>query len=110
MSIENLDISSAIGQRLQTERLRMNMTQRQTAEVIGRSLLTYGKYELGETSPNADALHILHTKGFDVFFIVTGKKSKDELPDDQAALLHCWLRLDERGRAAVKQLAQTLSS
>ena len=69
-------INLAIGRRLSRESARLNLTGTETARIMERSRRTVCYYEQGTGCPDAQALGLLDQAGFDVLFIVTGRRSK----------------------------------
>lgn len=87
--------------------MRLGLNQTEMAEAAGVGFSTYQTYERAGRFPNADALAGLHLAGVDVQYVVSGRRSTDQLSDEQQALLAQWCKLDERGRALVMAVMQT---
>lgn len=76
--------------RLRLERERLQLSQ---ATVCSRLLVsrgTYIKYESGETYPTAFHLSILNELGFDIYFIVVGERSANELGAEMKNLIDAY--------------------
>ena len=97
----------SIQDRLREERMRLGLKQAEMAEAAGVGFSTYQTYEQTGRFPNADTLASLYLVGVDVQYVVTGKRSVDQLSDEQQTLLAQWGKLDERGRAVVTAVMQT---
>lgn len=87
--------------------MRLGLKQAEMAETAGVGFSTYQTYEQTERFPNADALARLYLAGVDVQYVVTGRRSADQLSGEQLTLLAQWGKLDERGRAVVMAVMQT---
>lgn len=68
-------ILTLIGLRLRYERQRLNYTQTNFGNLCHVSTRGYLKWEKGECSPPASALHLLGIAGADPLFIITGERS-----------------------------------
>jgi transcriptional regulator with XRE-family HTH domain len=67
-------MKDVIGRRLAIECSRLGFTGAKAAEVAGCSRRTWVNYESGDTTPDAVMLNRLDKLGFDVLFIVTGRR------------------------------------
>lgn len=90
-----------ISERIREERERLGIGQRELVERAGLKIRTYANYELGETTPTADAIIKLGDAGIDVMYLLTGRRSEPCLMAHEQALLDLFRKLDERGRGAV---------
>lgn len=78
-----MSFSKKIGERLQSERNRLNYSQSdmvdiaKTHNVMGANQNQISLWERGERSVNVEFLAVLADYGFDVNFIITGRRSKD---------------------------------
>ncbi|MBM2883155.1 helix-turn-helix transcriptional regulator [Chromobacterium phragmitis] len=88
-----------IGDRLREERNRLSLTQQDGAKAAGVGYTTYMAYEAGRSFPNAEALNLLHSVGFDVLYVVTGVRNGAALSNEDSSLLAALNQTDERGRA-----------
>ena len=66
-----------IGARLKKERLRLGLTQRQAAERLGISDVTYRAYECGRRTPSLVFLNRMREAGFDATFVALGERLQD---------------------------------
>ncbi|OLF81245.1 hypothetical protein AWH62_00800 [Maricaulis sp. W15] len=62
-----------MGARLKEERLRLEKTQRQLADIGGQAVNSQSLYERGERAPTGAYLAEIAAAGADVLYIVTGK-------------------------------------
>lgn len=69
------------GDRLRDERKQTGMNQSQLALIGGVVKATQINYERNERLPDAGYLLKLHDAGFDVYFILTGKRTPETTPD-----------------------------
>jgi transcriptional regulator with XRE-family HTH domain len=67
-------MKDVIGRRLAIECSRLGLTDGKAAEAAGCSRRTWVNYESGNTTPDAVMLNRLDKLGFDVLFIVTGRR------------------------------------
>jgi transcriptional regulator with XRE-family HTH domain len=65
-------INDGISTRLQSERKRLGLTQNEAADLCEVSSRTFLRWEKGTPIPS-DKLLILHSKRFNIGYIVTGK-------------------------------------
>lgn len=86
-SIEHCEFMFTIGRRLAEERERLGYSQKLLAGRMAKTVRTQIKYEQGTTMPDALYLAWLNDLGADVYYIVTGQRSGNELPVQEAALL-----------------------
>lgn len=80
----------AIGERLAQERARLGWSQTEAARLAGVGFSTYGAYEQGRSTPNAECLQLLAQHGVDVLFVVTGEVADRMLTTNEAMVLSYW--------------------
>lgn len=80
----------AIGERLAQERARLGWSQTEAARLADVGFSTYGAYEQGRSTPNAECLQLLAQHGVDVLFVVTGEVATTVLTPDETSLLNYW--------------------
>lgn len=68
-------VKKDIGRRLVEQAGRMDLTGTVAAEMAGCSRRTGIYYESGATTPDAAMLYRLYALGFDVLYLVTGRRS-----------------------------------
>lgn len=91
---------SGIGLRLVEERRKLGITQRKLAAELGVTPPTQISYEQGLTSPNSGYLLLLDQLGFDIFYVLTGRRIAPAKSQDEQSLLALYRALDARGKAA----------
>lgn len=64
-----------IGERLRLERKRMGLTQADLTDKIDAGRLSMIAFEVGRSTLRADQLAVLDRMGFDVLYIITGRRS-----------------------------------
>lgn len=98
---------ASFGDRLLSERRRLNLNQTDMGKLGGVTLNTYGSYESGKRVPDAECLASLHVAGVDVYYLLTGSRSNSALSQEETQLLEGFNRMDERGKAVVQAVVQT---
>src|SRR5574337_841541 len=97
----NFDMeNSTIESRLKSERERLKLSQ---AAICSRLLVskgTYIKYESGETSPTARHLAVLDDMGFDIYYVVVGERTGNELGAEFGNLIAAYADASEDLKAA----------
>lgn len=80
---------NSIGRRLKEERESLALSQSEFAELVGASRRTAIAWEKGDSSPTGVQLSVLADHGFDVLYILTGKRTGEPVPlkPDESALL-----------------------
>ncbi|HGA2320928.1 TPA: helix-turn-helix domain-containing protein [Pseudomonas putida] len=68
------DVRQVIGCRLVQECERLGITNTRAAEISGCSRRTWSYYLRGTHIPDAEVLSTLDGRGFDVLYIVTGRR------------------------------------
>lgn len=104
MSIDKSELLFLIGQRLRKEREASGVSQEIIAKNLGVSTRTWGKYERGETVPDAAILALLSsTYNFDTHFILTGVKAAPvEISTEEQKLIENYRSMDEAARLNVQ--------
>lgn len=69
----------SFGERLRAERVRLALSQEQTAAIGGVTRKTQGLYEKNERMPDAQYLTELAGAGMDICYVLTGDRAKDVL-------------------------------
>jgi transcriptional regulator with XRE-family HTH domain len=64
----------SVGKRLREERERLEIKQFSLAEKIGVSRVSQSNYERGESDPKTEYWQKLDAMGFDIYYILTGKR------------------------------------
>lgn len=89
--------------RIAKERARRAWSQQRLADALGVDRKTIGRWESGDTSPEAAQLQGLALAGWDVHYILTGERSGTSaavsyLSRDEEWLLKKWRAMNERQR------------
>ena len=74
--VEDVHAKKEIGRRLVAEAGALDLTATAAADMAGCSRRTWFSYESGDTTPDAVMLRRLDELGFDVQFLVTGRRSR----------------------------------
>jgi|LSQX01.3.fsa_nt_gb transcriptional regulator with XRE-family HTH domain len=75
IAMEDAQAKIAIGRRLAEETSRLDLTSTRAAQHAACSRRTWRYYESGETTPDAAMLLRLDALGFDILYVVTGRKA-----------------------------------
>lgn len=79
------------GERLRQERSRLGLSQKDFAALFGKKNMAVMRYEKGERVMGHDDLEALHAAGVDVYYLITGERTRLELlSDDAKELLKLW--------------------
>lgn len=89
-----------IHERLRIERERLGLSQAAVYSRLPVTKGTYIKYESGETSPSARHLAVLDLMGFDIYYIVVGERSANELGTEFSNLISAYSKCSEELRGA----------
>jgi transcriptional regulator with XRE-family HTH domain len=99
--------------RLREERERLGLSQQDAEALWGISRVTWGKYERGDTTPDAAVLAAIAAAGADVLYIVTGSRSAPVAPAlsrDEVGMLdsyrHCSKEMQLAARTQLAAMAQ----
>lgn len=91
--------------RLQEERRRLGLTQKQMGALGGKPERTYQDWESGKAMPSVDYLLSIAQHGADMLFILTGHRNLQTLGAlnaEEAAVLDNYRHATEAGRAAAR--------
>jgi transcriptional regulator with XRE-family HTH domain len=102
-------ILAEIGSRLREERIRLFKTQEAMADASGAARNSIKNYESGDTPINVALLLVLQDLGFDIGYVVTGRRSEGELGMGDSEVVRLMSLLSHREREAVMQLLYTLT-
>nr|WP_275375198.1 helix-turn-helix transcriptional regulator [Xenorhabdus bovienii] len=89
-----------MGKRLREEREKSGASQDSMAKSFGISTRTWGKYERGETVPDAAMLAMLaNVYGFDINYIITGTHTAPvKISMEERALIEHYRAMSEESR------------
>jgi len=93
-----------IGRRLAEERDRLGYSQKALASRLLRTVRTQIKYEQGLTFPDAAYLFFLNQLGADIYYIVTGKRSANELEINEQAVLKAFRAMSQDGQDGILRM------
>jgi transcriptional regulator with XRE-family HTH domain len=102
-------ILAVIGNRLREERIRLFKTQEALADASGAARNSIKNYESGDTPINVALLLVLQDIGFDIGYVVTGRRSDGELGFGDSEILRLMSLLSHREREGVMALLFHLS-
>ncbi|RKJ83801.1 helix-turn-helix domain-containing protein [Aeromonas veronii] len=118
VNIFNTELRILISVRLKNERLRLGLTQELLAEASGIKRRTLQDWERGLSTPPALQLSALDSVGFDVQYIITGRRQSDGLGEsavhqavlDAVDLLSLEDKVDaaQLAKAVVKLIAKSV--
>lgn len=103
------NFSNPYGERIKSERLRLDIQQLAFAEACGVSRGGLLKWEKGEASPNAAALAAMSAMGVDVLYVVTGQRAGEAettLAPAERELLQAWRQGPEQVKEAIQAIAK----
>ena len=80
---------------LTEERNRLNLKAKDVAEVVGVAIPTQSNYETGKRSPDAEYLAKLTDLGFDINYVLTGKRESLSLTTQEKMLIELFRQAPE---------------
>ena len=100
--------------RLAKARARLFVSQQAAADFFGVSRVTWGQYERGKATPNADVLAGMAQMGADVYYILTGERfipppPEPVIPLHALALLSNWRAASDEGRRTIEAVAEAVA-
>jgi|GEM_PF-5197660 len=98
--------------RLRIERLSLQLSQFDVADLLGVSQKTVARWEK-ETSIPSDKLQLLHGHGFDVMYILTGQRMPspvDGLSERESILLSRYRQLREDLRVSLELVTESMAA
>lgn len=94
-----------IAERIKNERKRLNFKSKELAELLDCHPVTQSHYETGKRIPDLEYLGRLANFGFDISYIITGKKGTDApLSLEESALLLLYRNASPAVRKSVMAL------
>ncbi|MDI3200631.1 helix-turn-helix transcriptional regulator [Serratia ureilytica] len=111
MSIEKEELLFLIGSRLREEREKSGNSQESIASTFGVSTRTWGKYERGETMPDAATLALLNSHfGIDVAYILTGVKTPEsKISIEEQRLVDNYRAMDDSARLNIQAVGDSFA-
>ncbi|WGL96691.1 helix-turn-helix transcriptional regulator [Arsenophonus nasoniae] len=112
MSTNKSELLFLIGQRLRKERENSGESQEAIAKNLGVSARTWGKYERGETVPDAATLALLaNLYEFDTNFILTGLRTMpSDFSVDEQVLIENYRAMDEAARLNMQAVSSAFAA
>ena len=101
----NTEIRGFLRDRLQEERRRLGLTQKQMGALGGKPERTYQDWESGKAMPSVDYLLSIAQHGADMLYILTGQRgltTVNRLTAEEAAVLDNYRHATPEGRAAAR--------
>lgn len=80
---------------LTEERNRLNLKAKDVAEFVGVAIPTQSNYENGKRSPDAEYLAKLTELGFDINYVLTGKRESLSLATQEKVLIELFRQAPE---------------
>ena len=80
---------------LTEERNRLNLKAKDVAEFVGVAIPTQSNYENGKRSPDAEYLAKLTELGFDINYVLTGKRESLSLTTQEKMLIELFRQASE---------------
>ena len=80
---------------LTEERNRLNLKAKDVAEFVGVAIPTQSNYENGKRSPDAEYLAKLADLGFDINYVLTGKRESLSLTTQEKMLIELFRQAPE---------------
>ena len=80
---------------LTEERNRLNLKAKDVAEFVGVAIPTQSNYENGKRSPDAEYLAKLTDLGFDINYVLTGKRESLSLTTQEKMLIELFRQASE---------------
>ena len=80
---------------LTEERNRLNLKAKDVAEFVGVAIPTQSNYENGKRSPDAEYLAKLADLGFDINYVLTGKRESLSLTTQEKMLIELFRQASE---------------
>lgn len=111
MSTKKEELLFLIGGRLREERERVGLSQEQIAALLDVSTRTWGKYERGDTTPDAAILALLASlSGFDVHYVLSGERASiSEISTEEQRLVENYRAMDEAARLNIQAVGDSFA-
>jgi len=98
------------GERLRLERSKLGLSQKDFATLFDKKWMAVLRYEKGERVMNQEDLESLRKAGVDVWFLLTGERSRpDLLSDDAKELLKLWDSVEPSQRETLMTLVRNFA-
>lgn len=112
MSIQKEELLFLIGGRLREEREKSGHSQEFMANKFGISTRTWGKYERGETMPDAAILAVLSGEfEIDVGYILTGTRTPvSVISEEEKRLVDNYRAMDDSARLNIQAVGDAFAA
>jgi len=90
-----LNIKIQIGARLREEREKVGLSQTELGMIGGVGRNTQASYEKGQQHPTTAYLLLVREKGVDIAYILTGRRTTDDLTPDEAQVFDIYRSLPD---------------
>lgn len=103
---------SEIGQRLREERERVGLKQEELAERVGKSRNTISAWERGEQFPSGEFLMSAPGMGFDVLYLLTGRRGVEvvgALSAEESKLVENYRAASPAHQASLREVGAALA-
>lgn len=80
---------------LAEERRRLGLKAKEVADFVGIAIPTQSNYELGKRFPDAQYFFKIADLGFDINYVVTGKRNNVDLTKKEELLLELFRKADD---------------
>ncbi|CDH19947.1 helix-turn-helix transcriptional regulator [Xenorhabdus bovienii] len=99
-----------IGSRLREERMRLNLTQVELADIGGIHKNTQGNYENDQKSPDAKYLERIAALGIDILYIITGTRSaQPDISMEERKLVENYRSMNEESRLNIQAVGSAFA-
>lgn len=105
------EVAQTNGQRLREERSRLNLTQKQMADLGGITKKSQHSYENDHRKPMSDYMSAIALSGVDVRYVLTGLRvPTNALNPSEDELLRLYRQCNADGQTAVTNVLRLISS
>ncbi|AXG42646.1 helix-turn-helix domain-containing protein [Photorhabdus laumondii subsp. laumondii] len=100
-----------IGSRLREEREKTGNSQEAVASVFGISTRTWGKYERGETMPDAATITLLGERfGIDISYVLTGRRTpQTNITNEEQRLIENYRAMDSAAQLNMQAVSDSFA-
>ncbi|NHB87164.1 helix-turn-helix domain-containing protein [Photorhabdus tasmaniensis] len=111
MSTKKEELLFLIGSRLREEREKTGNSQEAIASVFGISTRTWGKYERGETMPDAVTITLLGEKfGIDISYVLTGRRTpQTNITNEEQKLIENYRAMNSAARLNIQAVGDSFA-
>ena len=99
----------AFGSRIKEERLRLGLNQADLTTYTQTSVRSQSFWENGQRFPNLMVLHRWHKAGFDVSYLITGRRLNHAMTTEEQRIVDVWQQADPEVRAVLSAIANLIN-